>query len=93
MEQSLIDEKPFTYESWPDSDFTICVYPNRWVPRLYETDMDIWGIIFAADTYQLEDEECQTGNGIAFYMNVSKEKIKRFTEELRSEYDALIGKK
>lgn len=93
LEQCLIDGKPFTYESWPDPDFNISVYPNVCFPEITCSCEDNWAIVFSTDTYQLKGDHCYSGNGIAFYMNVSKEKIKRFTEELRSEYDALVGKK
>lgn len=91
LEDSIKSKTVKIWESWPDPDMCISIYPERCFPYLNEINNDYYTIIVSPDMYQFKESDAYGGyEGVSFIMTPEKKEFQNFINELKKEYHELI---
>lgn len=94
LEEALNNKTTKIWESWPDPDMCISIYPETLFPYLNEKDEEYNTIIISPDTYQLKDCSAYNGyEGISFVLTPDNTNLQNFINDLKKEYSDLLIKK
>ena len=86
LEKALSTGEPQFWESWPDPDVCVSVFPNADFPRLNERAEGRSTIIISPDSYQFKDNDAYSGNeGVSFVLTPTNLELKKFIADLREE--------
>jgi len=94
LEKAIETNTLQVWESWPDPDMCISIYPNRCFPYLDEEDPEYNTIIVSPDMYQFKESDAYGGyEGVSFIMTPDKDAFLKFVNELKDEYKKIIAGK
>ena len=94
LENALKDKTPTIWETWPDPDMCISIYPERCFPYLNEINTDYNTIIISPDIYQFKDTDAYCGyEGVSFILTPNNTNLQNFINDLKKEYSDLLSKK
>ena len=86
LEEAVKTKEMRIWESWPDPDMCVAIYPNRCFPDLITPDQEYHTIIFSPDVYQFRDMDCYSGyEGVSFVMTPTEEMLIQFINDLKKE--------
>ena len=84
------DNKTSIWESHPDPDMSVSIFPDRAFPYLEEVEVGVYSIIISPDAYQFKDTDCYMGySGVSFVMVVEKLEFEKFVSDLKKEFEQL----
>lgn len=94
FEAALNNKEVRIWESWPDPDMCISIYPDCCFPCLNKKLEGYYSIIVSPDSYQFKDSECYGGfEGVSFVMIQTTEQIQEFVCQLKKEFIVFGNKK
>ena len=86
LDDALSTNEPQFWESYPNPDVHISIYPNRCFPNLFTEDKEHFSIIISPNSYQFKNSDNYYGyEGVSFVMTPSKKDLYKFTDDLRAE--------
>ena len=84
------DKKSRIWESHPDPDMSVSIFPDRAFPYLDEIEAGVYTIIISPDSYQFKDTNCYMDySGVSFVMVVDNLEFENFVSELKKEFEQL----
>jgi hypothetical protein len=90
LEEAFNNKTTKIWESWPDPDMCISIYPERYFPYLNDKDDEYNTIIISPDTYQFKDCDAYNGyEGISFIMTPTNDELQKFINDLKVELDQI----
>lgn len=86
LDDALSTDEPQFWESYPDPDVHISIYPHRCFPNLVEEDREHFSIIVSPNSYQFKNSDNYYGyEGVSFVMTPNEKDLQKFTDELKAE--------
>ena len=86
LDDALSTNEPQFWESYPNPDVHISIYPNRCFPNLFTEDKEHFSIIISPNSYQFKNSDNYYGyEGVSFVMTPSKKDLYKFTDDLKAE--------
>ena len=86
LENALSKNEVQFWESYPDPDVHVSIYPHRCFPNLVEEDKEHFSIIISPNSYQFKKSDNYYGyDGVSFVMAPSEKDLRQFTDDLKTE--------
>lgn len=94
LETAIKTKQTQIWQSFPDTDMCISIYPERCFPYLDERDSEYYTVIVSPDSYQFKESDCYIGySGVSFVMTPKVDEFETFVAEFKKESDAFIAQK
>ena len=90
LETAMETKTPQYWESFPDPDLCVSIFPERYFPYLDRKDKGQYTLIFSPSNYNFKDADCYSGfEGVSFVMSPTVGEYKKFVADVKAEYAAV----
>ena len=87
LEMAMERKTPQYWESFPDPDLCVSIFPECYFPYLDREDKGQYTLMFSPSNYNFKDADCYSGfEGVSFVMSPTVGEYKKFIADLKAEY-------